>query len=115
MTDTSTIIIFILLFIILGNYSSVSSLKKKLSQANSKLNSLQRDSLPDIEFDPYENLTKDIIHALESGYKIRAVQWICESTDKDLKDAKKIIDDIGNKGLKKFSEVREYLKSVGLE
>lgn len=75
-------------------FAAIQSRLQKLWQIEAKLDLLLKHS--GVEFDPYAllSLPRDVVDALLRGEKLVAIKLYREATKTDLKEAKKIIDEV---------------------
>ena len=63
-----------------------------LSSLHGKLDALLKHA--GIEYDPYENLSEDVVRAIESGKKIQAIKHYRAASGVGLKEAKEFIEEV---------------------
>ena len=69
----------------------------KLSSVDAKLDILLKHS--GLDYDPYKNLTHEVVEAVQSGKKIEAIKRYREATGVGLKEAKEFIEEIQRRGV----------------
>jgi len=68
----------------------------KLSSMDAKLDLLLKHA--GLEYDPYKNLPRAIVEAVQSGRKIEAIKLYRETTAVGLKEAKDFIEEVQRRG-----------------
>ena len=83
-------VIFIVL--VLLRLISVEKRLAALSRVDAKLDLLLKQA--NLEFDPYQNLPREVTDALQRGEKIEAIKHYREATGVGLKEAKDFVEEI---------------------
>jgi ribosomal protein L7/L12 len=68
----------------------------KVSSMDAKLDLLLKHA--GLEYDPYKNLPREIVEAVQSGRKIEAIKRYREATAVGLKEAKDFIEEVQRRG-----------------
>jgi Ribosomal protein L7/L12 C-terminal domain len=68
----------------------------KLSSVNAKLDLLLKYS--GLEYDPYKNVPRAVVEAVQSGKKIEAIKRYREATGVGLKEAKDFVEEVQRRG-----------------
>jgi ribosomal protein L7/L12 len=71
---------------------SVEKRLASLSRVDAKLDLLLKQA--NLEFDPYQNLSREVTEALQRGDKIQAIKHYREATGVGLKEAKDFVEEI---------------------
>jgi hypothetical protein len=68
----------------------------KLSSIEAKLDLLLKHA--GLEYDPYKNLPREVVEAVQNGRKIAAIKLYREATAVGLKEAKDFIEEVQRRG-----------------
>jgi|GraSoiStandDraft_47_1057283.scaffolds.fasta_scaffold964641_1 ribosomal protein L7/L12 len=68
----------------------------KLSSIDAKLDLLLKHA--GVEYDPYKNLPREIVEAVQGGRKIEAIKLYRQATSVGLKEAKDFIEEVQRRG-----------------
>jgi ribosomal protein L7/L12 len=91
-----TLCVILVIGILGKRVSQIEQRIAKVSSMDAKLDLLLRHA--GIEYDPYKNLPREVVEAVQSGRKIEAIKRYREATAVSLKEAKDFIEEVQRRG-----------------
>jgi ribosomal protein L7/L12 len=91
-----TLCVILVIGILGKRVSQIEQRIAKVSSMDAKLDLLLRHA--GIEYDPYKNLPREVVEAVQSGRKIEAIKRYREATAVSLKQAKDFIEEVQRRG-----------------
>jgi ribosomal protein L7/L12 len=90
-----SLVVLLLVFLVFLLHQRLAGIEKrlgKLARLDVKIDLLLRRA--GVEYEPYKNLPRDVVDALQRGNKIQAIKHYREATGIGLKEAKDFIEEV---------------------
>ncbi len=92
LTGASSVFVLVMVAWLLLRLAAIDKRLAALSRVDAKLDLLLKQA--NLEFDPFQNLPREVTDALQRGEKIEAIKHYREATGVGLKEAKDFVEEI---------------------